>query len=299
MNILKTVVIVFGLLLTACGQVDPGERAIFVRWGTMDQACYGQGLYWYEPFGTNMDLISVREQAFTRQKMAAATRDLQEIHADVVVNFSLDGQNCHRMFDQGQSGHQYKEVILAPALDDALKAGTAHFAIDEIIQNREKLRIEVTKSLQARVAKYYIIVPDNGVKLVNFEPSKEYLKSVEAKQIQQQAALQEAYKVEQTKRQAESRAAAAKGEADAVREAARGQADATRAEAQARADALKLEAAAQADYNAKVSASLTPILIQNRAIDAWRAGGAQVPQVSGAGGLLLQIPMPQSSKPKE
>ena len=52
--------------------------------------------------------------------------------------------------------------------------------------------------------------------------------------------------------------------------------------------------------NAKISASLTPILIQNRAIDAWSAGGSQVPQiVSGQGGLLIQVPMPTVKKEEE
>ena len=274
---------VLALLATGCRQVDPGEAAISARWGEIDQKCYGQGLHWYEPFGTNMDIVNVREQAFEKKDMAAATRDLQEIHATVVVNFSLDGQNCHKMFGQGQAGHAYKEIVIGPALDDSLKAGTAHFAIDEIIQNRERLRIEVTKSLQARVKPYYIIVPDNGVKLVNFAPSKAYMNSVEAKQIEQQRALQEKHKVDQVKAQAESRAAQAKGEADAIRAAAQGEADALRAKGQA-----------QAEYNAKVSSSLTPILVQQQAIEAWRAGGSQVPQITGSGGTLLQVPMPQA-----
>ncbi len=276
------VVLVLG---AACGQVDQGESAVFSRWGEMDAKCYGPGLYWYEPFGTNMDIISVQEQAFQKLKMAAATRDIQEVHADVVVNYSLDGANCHKMFGQGQAGHAYKERILGPALDDSLKAGTAHFALDEIIQNREKLRVEVTKSLKERVFPYHIIVADNGVKLVNFAPSGAYMKSVEDKQIEQQKALQERHKVEQVRQQADARAAKAKGEADAVR-----------AEAQGEADALRTKGTAQAEYNAKVSASLTPILVQQQAVEAWKAGGSQVPHVSGTAGVLLQVPMPTPAK---
>ena len=275
------------VILAACGTVDPDERAIFVRWGTIDEKCYQPGFYTYFPIGVDMDIVKVGVQAFPMAKMGAATKDLQEVHADVVVNYSLTGDACHEMFKRGQAGHQYREKILAPALQDALKAGTAHFAIDEIIQNRERLRVEVTKALQVRVKPYYIDVPDNGVNLVNFDVSVAYMKSVEAKQIQQQMALQEGHKVEQVKRQAEMKAAEAKGLADAARAAASGE-----------ADALRTKAQAQAEYNQKVSASLTPILVQQEWIAAWRAGGAHVPQVlaDGKSGFLLQLtPTPTKS----
>ena len=283
------VALAFMVLLAGCGTVDPDERAIFIRWGTIDEKCYQPGFYTYFPIGVDMDIIKVGVQAFPMAKMGAATKDIQEIHADVIVNYSLDGSACHEMFKAGQAGHSYREKVLAPALQDALKAGTAHFAIDEIIQNRERLRVEVTKALQVRVKPYYINVPDSGVNLVNFDVSAAYMKSVEAKQIQQQMALQEGYKVEQAKRTAESFAATAKGAADAARETAKG-----------KADALRIEAQAQAEYNQKVSASLTPILVQQEWIAAWKAGGSHVPSVlaDGKSGFLLQL-TPQAPARKE
>ena len=293
MTWLRVVVgVVAVLALAACGQVDPGERATFVTWGTMDQKCYGQGLYWYNPISTNMDVVDTQVQAFEAKNLAAATRDLQEVHATVVVNYALDPDACHKLL--AEVGHAYREKVLYPALQDALKAGTAHFAIGEIIKERAKLREEVTKALQARVSPFYIRVNDNGVNLTNFDVSKAYMGAVEQKQIAEQNVIT-------STRNAEGAKAQAVGIADAAREAAKGAADARRVEAQATADALRIEAAARADYNARISASLTPILIQNRAIDAWSAGGSQVPQiVAGQGGLLLQVPMPQpAAKPKE
>lgn len=53
----RAIIAVLALFIAACGQVDPGERAVFITWGTMQQACYGQGFYFYNPFSTNMDLI--------------------------------------------------------------------------------------------------------------------------------------------------------------------------------------------------------------------------------------------------
>ena len=286
---MKTILVaVLTLALAACGTVSPGERATFTRWGVMDQKCYGQGLYWYNPIGTSMNFVDVQVQAFEAKNLSAATRDIQEVHATVVVNYSLDSENCHKLLTE--VGHQYREKILYPALQDALKAGTAHFAIGEIIKERSRLREEVTKALQVRVRPFYIVVADSGVNLTNLDGAKAYMAAVEQKQIAEQNVIT-------ATRNAESAKAAATGVADAAREAAKGAADATRATAQATADALRIEAAARADYNAKISASLTPILIQNRAIDAWSSGGSQVPHiVSSQGGLLIQVPMPTVKK---
>lgn len=286
---MKRLAVIFAMLfLAACGQVDPGERAVFVTWGVMHQTCYAPGFYWYNPIATNMDDLNVQVRAFTMTKMSAATKDIQEVHADVVVNYALDGQNCHKLITE--VGHDYEAKVLAPALLDALKAGTAHFPIAQIIQDRDKLREEVTKALKVRVSPYYILVADNGVNLTNFDVSKAYMASVEAKQIEEQRALQRAYQVVQAQRDAEIAAARAKGQADAVREAAKGD-----------ADALRFKGLAQAEYNDKVSKSLSPILVQQQWIDAWRSGGAQIPTVAAGGGagFLMQIPMPKLTTEKK
>lgn len=282
---MKKLLCVVVLALAGCGQVDPGERATFTTWGKMDQQSYGPGFYYYNPISTNMDEVSIQTRKFSAAKLGAATSDVQEIHADIVVNYRLDGDKVHLLLSQ--IGHQFEDKVIAPAVTDALKAGTAHFNLATIIRDREKLRAMVKDDLKGRLAPQYIEVLD--VNLTNFDVSKQFAAAVEAKQIEEQKAEQKKWLVIQAQRDAEVRAAAAKGEADAAREAARGE-----------ADALRTKGQAQAEYNAKVSSSLTPILVQQQAIEAWRAGGSQVPTISaGGGGTLLQIPVPQPNKAKE
>ena len=273
----KTWVCAVALALAACGQVDPGEVATFVTWGKMHQQSYGQGFYWYNPVSTNMDTISVQVMKFEAKKLGAATSDVQEIHADIVVNYRLVADAVHKLITE--TGHDYEAKVIVPAVTDALKAGTAHFNLATIIRDREKLRAMVRDDLKARMRFYYIEVVD--INLTNFDVSKQFSLAVEAKQIEEQKAEQKKWQVVQAQRDAKVAAAAAKGLADAAREAAKG-----------KADALRTEAQAQAEYNAKVSASLTPILVQQQAVEAWQAGGSQVPQFTGVGGALIQVPMP-------
>jgi regulator of protease activity HflC (stomatin/prohibitin superfamily) len=89
--------VVVAFLMVGCGQVGPGERAVFVRWGVIDQKCYEPGLYFYNPISTSMDTLDVKTRKYEVEKLAAASQDLQEIHADVVVNYAIDSGSCHQL----------------------------------------------------------------------------------------------------------------------------------------------------------------------------------------------------------
>ena len=54
-----------------------------------------------------------------------------------------------------------------------------------------------------------------------------------------------------------------------------------RIEAQGKADAILTEAGAQEKANIMIANSVTPEVIQVQAINAWKDGGSQVPQVGG------------------
>ena len=280
---MKRIILLAAMLaLTAgCGftTIDPGEVGAFTKWGVMEQKSYSPGFYWYNPFSTHVDHVNTQVRVFQMQKLEAATHDFQEIHTDVTVNYTIDGKAAYMFL--AEVGDGYKTKIMPGIISDAVKAGTAQFPLTTIIQERAKLRDNITKILQHRLAPYYIIVADNGVSLTNFGASGAFMKAVEDKQIEEQVAIKKGFIVTQATRDAEAVREAAKGTADAAREAAKGV-----------ADALHTKGQAQAEYNDKVSKSLTPILVQKMWIDAW-ANGAQVPRVvtgEKSGGLFLQMP---------
>ncbi len=81
-------------------------------------------------------------------------------------------------------------------------------------------------------------------------------------------------------------AAQAKGQGDAARERAKGE-----------AEAMKIRADADSIYNQKVSASLTPTLIQQRYLEKW---DGKLPQFSAGGntpGIFLNVPAPPVGRP--
>jgi regulator of protease activity HflC (stomatin/prohibitin superfamily) len=166
-----------------------------------------------------------------------------------------------------------------------LKANTALHIATDILQKRPAIKADVQKELTTWLAKYGIEVKEVSLANIKFDPT--YEKAIEAKQIEEQKAEQKRYELIQAQRQAEIAAAQAKGQGDAAREKAKGEAEAT-----------KIRADAEATYNQKVSASLTPTLIQQRYLERW---DGKLPQFSAGGssspGILFNFPAPGTTKP--
>lgn len=205
-----------GLLLflfsfVGCGVVDPGERATFARLGILHQKCYEPGLYWYNPFMTDMSTIDVKVQAYSVEKLGAASQDLQAIHANVTVNFSISGEKCHDLVQT--VGWDFKERVIVPSVSEVLKAATAQYHSSAIIRERVKLKDQIVRGLRERLSKYNIDVED--VALTNFEFSKDFQDSVERSRIAEQRVQQAEFERQKAVKDAEASLAHAEGQAKA------------------------------------------------------------------------------------
>ena len=73
-----------------------------------------------------------------------------------------------------------------------------------------------------------------------------------------------------------------------IRDRAKGKGDAALAEARGVADALRIKGEAEAAYNARVAASLTPVLIQQQYLARW---DGKLPQYTfGGNAVPFQLP---------
>ena len=202
-------IVAMAFLAFGCGVVDPGERAVFARFGDVENRCYTEGLYFFNPFTTDMYEIDVKVQAFEVKGASAASRDLQEIHADLVLNFEVDGTKCHELLRS--VGTNFKERIVVPAIQEVLKAATAHFPIEKVIQERGKLKEEIVRGLRARLTPYHIVVRD--VALTNFGFSAEFSRAIERKQVEEQNVQRAEFLRQQAVKEAERQVALATGQA--------------------------------------------------------------------------------------
>src|SRR5947199_10818372 len=124
MNLLVIFTAMTGLLVTGCGftSTSPGEAVVFSRFGDVDPKCRPAGFYLYNPFTTSVYHVDVKVQKF-EVKADASSRDLQNVHTTIVVNFSVDGSKCHEVVKT--VGTDFAARIILPAVEEVTKASTA------------------------------------------------------------------------------------------------------------------------------------------------------------------------------
>lgn len=158
---------------------------------------------------------------------SSASKDLQDVNAKIALNFHLRGERAVDVYQN--IGEDYKDRIIAPAMQESFKATTAKFTASDLISKREEVKKLAYDELKSRLDKYNLIVDDFNI--VNFTFSKDFSDAIEQKTVAQQNLEK------------------AKVEADTVLTQAQGQANAQRA--------------------LKDSGSLSPEYLQFKAIDKW------------------------------
>ena len=127
------------VLVGGCGftSTSPGEAVVFSRFGDVAPTCFPAGFYLHNPLTTSVYHVDVKVQKF-EVKADASSRDLQNVHTTIVVNFSVDGKNCHELIKN--VGANFVQQIILPAVEEVTKASTALFPVEKVIQERPKLK---------------------------------------------------------------------------------------------------------------------------------------------------------------
>lgn len=205
--------LILGIVTSGYRQVPAGHRGVLLRMGAVS-GVLSEGPHVVVPFVSKVDLVEVRTQK-TEAKAAAASKDLQNVHTDVAVNFHVSDKSVDKLYQN--VGLDFDNRIIHPAVQETVKAVVARYTAEELIRLREQVKNEVDTSLTKRLLAYNIVVEPAGVSLTNFGFSDEFNKAIEQKQIAQQTAEQQKYVLQKAKLEAETAITTAKGEAEANR----------------------------------------------------------------------------------
>lgn len=205
------------------------------------------GAYLWVPFIVGMAKIDVQIQK-SEIEATAASKDMQDVAAQVAINWSLSPENVVRTYKEIGDEGDVERRILRPAINEVLKASTAKRTAEEILTKRLDMKKDIDEALNERLKKYGITVQD--VSITNLKFSEGFTQAIEHKQIAEQQAKQAAYVAEKATQDAKAEVEKAKGQAESQR---------------------------------LVKESITPGLLQKMAIEKWNG---QFPQyMSGSGSL--------------
>lgn len=214
----KSIGIVFVIFLALVALFDgmtivkAGEQAVVTRFGAIRPVTLGPGVHFIMPFSDSAHIFSTQ---ISKEQVdaSAASHDLQDVHTTVAVNYSLEPVNVNKLFQE--IGDDYKNKVIDPAIQEAVKASTANFTAEELVTRRPEVAKQIEDNLSARLAARYIKI--NAVSIVNFSFSEEFNKAIEAKQVAQQNVEKSKQDLARIEVEANQKIASARAEAESLR----------------------------------------------------------------------------------
>jgi regulator of protease activity HflC (stomatin/prohibitin superfamily) len=171
-----------------------------------------EGMNFIVPFVQEASVVDVRVQK-VEFNAAAASKDLQTVHAKIAVNMHPEPNSVAVLFRE--VGFAYAEKIIQPAVQEVLKASAARYTAEELITKREQVKQIIHDELARVLKKSNIQLLETY--LTDFEFSSEFAKAIESKQVAEQQALKAKRDLDRIKIEAEQQVAKARAEAEGLR----------------------------------------------------------------------------------
>jgi regulator of protease activity HflC (stomatin/prohibitin superfamily) len=202
--------ILLALLFSSCTVIEPGNRAVKVTLGKIDDQIMKEGMYFYNPFLTNIEHISIKQrtQEVTEECFSS---DLQELKVTVTVLYRIPEGQIVTLF-KGYKENVFSALIL-PRLRESLKEVTILETAESIAKKREEIKTSTLEGVRKKVGELLII---DDVNITNIGLSQNLTTAIEAKMVEQQRAQQAQFKKERAMVDVETVIIKAKGEAEAL-----------------------------------------------------------------------------------
>lgn len=227
-------------ILNPFTRIDAGHRGIVLNFGAVSDNILSEGLHFRVPIVQSIVEIDVKVKKNETQANASS-QDLQSISTNIALNYHLDPTKVHLLYKT--VGVEYERNIIDPAVQEVVKKVTAQYTASELITKRGDVSSKIKDSLDERLSKYYVIVDDFSIK--DFQFSKAFAEAIEAKQEAEQLAQKAERDLQRIETEAKQKIATAKAEAESQR--------------------LKNQ-------------TVTPLIIQQQAIEKW---DGKLPQYMG------------------
>jgi regulator of protease activity HflC (stomatin/prohibitin superfamily) len=209
--LIPVAVLVFLAIILAMSiyTVPAGMVGVITRWGAVNRVVY-PGLGIKIPVVEGIVKLSIQTQK-DQVDASAASKDLQTVTSTIAVNYHLDGKYATDVYQN--IGIDYQSIVIAPAIQNIFKATTAGYTAEELITNREGVRIQAEQALTDQLAQYHVVVENFNI--VSFDFSSEFNAAIEAKQVAQQEVETAKQKLAQAEVDAQTAVTQAQGQADA------------------------------------------------------------------------------------
>jgi regulator of protease activity HflC (stomatin/prohibitin superfamily) len=209
--VIPVVIVVVGLLFSSFVVVPAGVKGVLLTWGAVTGESLEPGMHIITPLMNgivNMDIQTQKYQA----DADSASKDLQSVTTTIALNYHIEASKAGYIYQN--LGLGFQDRIIAPAIEESVKASTARFTAEELITKREDLKDMIKDEISGRLERYNIIT--ETVNVVNFAFSDQFNKAIESKVTAEQESLTAQRLLEKVKFEAQQKVETATGDAKAI-----------------------------------------------------------------------------------
>ena len=218
---LLTAIIILVVVSQSVAIVDAGNRGVVLYLGAVEDRVLPEGFSFITPFVERVVQMEVRTLKFEADA-SSSSQDLQIVSTTVALNYHLDPTVVNRIYQT--LGEDYAARIIAPTIQETVKASTAKFVAEELITKREEAKAAIGDLISSTLIERGIITEQ--VFITDFQFSEDFARSVELKVVAEQEALREKNILARIEVQAQSAEAEAIGIANANIAKAKGESEA-------------------------------------------------------------------------
>jgi prohibitin 2 len=203
--------------------VQAGHRGVVLYVGAVENRVLGEGVHFIIPFAEQVVQLEVRTLKY-EANASAASNDLQEVATVIALNYHIDPSKANLIYQQ--LGSDYESRIIAPTIQESVKASVAKFNAEELITKRETAKAVISQTISNTLSARGITV--ENVFITDFKFSQAFANQVESKVVAFQKYLTEQNNLKavqvianqtvvKAQAQARARVANATGESQAIK----------------------------------------------------------------------------------
>jgi regulator of protease activity HflC (stomatin/prohibitin superfamily) len=258
---MKICVLVF--VCAGCAtRVPPGNVGMFVYASSgLDNHILKEGLYWHWPWNHILQFQTQWNEY--EEKMHVLTDD--DVHLEVQAGIAVRPHLPEIFQLQEDLGTRYYDTVVQSAFFTATRIVLAHYKMVDIPENSEKIENEIRAHVAQRIAGHHLELGRIALQHIDYPPTV-------------QRAIEQRLVVQQQETQKEAEIRIASQDAQIARIKADSASETARISATSDAETAKIRADGEAKAQALLGKTLTPLLVQLRALTSPTSKFVFVPE---------------------
>jgi prohibitin 2 len=181
-----TFIVIIIVMFESVVVIEAGHRGVVLYVGAVENRVLGEGIHFIIPFAEQVIQLEVRTLKF-EANASAASNDLQEVQTTIALNFHISPDQANIIYQQ--LGADYADRIIAPTIQESVKASVAKFNAEELITKRATAKAVIAQSIANTLGARNIVV--ETVFITDFKFSPAFASQVESKVVAFQKYLTE------------------------------------------------------------------------------------------------------------